>query len=66
MQNKHLIILDNHESYINAGTIQFVKVNSLVILTLPPHTSHKPQLLNRGVLVSTQKFILKMSSVSVQ
>lgn len=47
--NKHLIILDNHDSHVNLEVINFARNNGLVLLTLPPHTSHKLQPLDRAV-----------------
>lgn len=36
-----LLILDNQESYISIPAISLAKENCIVMLTLPPHTSHK-------------------------
>lgn len=47
--NKVLIILDNHESHVNIEAINLAKQNGIVLLTLPPHTSHKLQPLDRSV-----------------
>ena len=47
--NKHLLILDNHDSHVNIEVIDFARANGLVLLTLPPHTSHKLQPLDRSV-----------------
>ena len=44
-----LLIIDNHESHITIQAIDFAKQNGVVILTLPPHTSHKMQPLDRTV-----------------
>ena len=38
-----LLILDNHESHIALDAIDFAKENGIVLLTIPPHTSHKLQ-----------------------
>lgn len=49
LNNKVLLILDNHESHITIEAINFAKENGIVMLTLPPHTSHKLQPLDRSV-----------------
>lgn len=46
---KHLIILDNHDSHVSVDAIQKAKDNNIVLLTIPPHTSHKLQPLDRTV-----------------
>lgn len=47
--NEVLIILDNHESHISVEGLQLCKDNGITLLTLPPHTSHKLQPLDRTV-----------------
>ena len=44
-----LLILDNHESHITLPTIDYARDNGVVMLTLPPHCSHKLQPLDRTV-----------------
>lgn len=44
-----LLILDNHESHMNIAGLDFCKENNIDVLTLPPHTSHKLQPLDKGV-----------------
>ncbi len=44
-----LIILDNHETHINLPAINFCRDNGIVLLTLPPHSSHKLQPLDVSV-----------------
>lgn len=38
-----LLILDNHESHISLKAVKTAKENGVVMLTLPPHTSHRLQ-----------------------
>ena len=38
-----LIILDNHSSHISLQVFEFCKLNGIIMLTIPPHTSHKLQ-----------------------
>ncbi|XKL67253.1 hypothetical protein PGB90_010673 [Kerria lacca] len=49
-ENKILLILDNHRSHISISTLNFYKTNGIVLLSIPPHCSHKLQLLDVGVL----------------
>ena len=35
------LILDNHESHLSIPAINVAKENGILLLTLPPHTSHK-------------------------
>ncbi|KAG5859444.1 hypothetical protein JTB14_032828 [Gonioctena quinquepunctata] len=44
-----LLIMDNHESHVSFDSIKLAKRNNVVLLTLPPHTSHRLQPLDRGV-----------------
>jgi hypothetical protein len=44
-----LLILDDHESHISIEAITLAKSNGIVMLILPPHTSHKLQPLDRTV-----------------
>lgn len=36
-----LLIMDNHESHCNLDVIQYARNNGIVILTIPPHCSHR-------------------------
>ena len=44
-----LLIMDNHEAHISIKTIDLAKENGITILTIPPHTSHRLQPLDRAV-----------------
>lgn len=44
-----LLIMDNHESHITYDVIKLAKDNHVKLLTLPPHTSHKLQPLDKSV-----------------
>ena len=44
-----LIILDNHDTHLSIQIIDLAKDNGVVMLTLPPHCSHKMQPLDRSV-----------------
>lgn len=42
--------MDNHETHVSIQAITKAKENGIVLLTIPPHTSHKLQPLDMGVL----------------
>lgn len=48
-ENPALIIMDNHSSHINLRVVRFARENSIVIVTFPPHCSHKLQPLDVAV-----------------
>ena len=45
--NHHIIILDGHHSHKTLSAITFARDNGLHLLTLPPHSTHKMQPLDR-------------------
>lgn len=45
-----LLILDNHEAHISLGALDIAKTNGIIMLTIPPHMSHRLQLLDKSVL----------------
>lgn len=44
-----LLILDNHISHISWPVVKYCKEVGIVLFTLPPHTSHVTQPLDRGL-----------------
>jgi hypothetical protein len=44
-----LIITDNHKSRLNRQLMEYSSKNNIDFLTIPPHTSHIIQPLDRGV-----------------
>lgn len=44
-----LLLLDNHESHISVPVLDFCKESGIVLLTFPPHCSHKLQPLDLTV-----------------
>ena len=48
-EHKVLLILDNHESHVSVESLKLAKENGVVVLTFPPHCSHKLQPLDRTV-----------------
>nr|XP_039252971.1 jerky protein homolog-like [Styela clava] len=43
-----LLLMDNHKSHITIDSLNYAKENGLVLLTFPPHCSHKLQPLDRS------------------
>lgn len=46
--NPVLLILDNHSSHLSLVAVNYCRDNGIHLLTLPPHSSHKMQPLDRG------------------
>ncbi|KAJ4440034.1 hypothetical protein ANN_08165 [Periplaneta americana] len=51
-----LLILDNHTSHITLENVQYCRENSIHLLSLPPHSSHKMQPLDRCYFKSLKDF----------
>lgn len=51
-----LIILDNHESHTSIACLNYCKAEGIVLLSIPPHTSHKLQPLDRTVYGPFKKY----------
>lgn len=47
--HKVLLVLDNHSSHVHINSLDFCKENGIVLLSFPPHCSHKLQPLDRSV-----------------
>ena len=41
IDRKVLLLLDKHESHISIPSIELAKANEAVVLSFPPHCSHK-------------------------
>ena len=48
-QHPVLLLMDNHASHVSISVIEEAKSRGIVLLTFPPHTSHKLQPLDRTV-----------------
>lgn len=48
-ESKILLLLDNHESHLSLAAVNFARSNGIVILTFPPHCSHRLQPLDVSV-----------------
>lgn len=51
-----LMVLDNHESHLSIPVLNFCKENGVVLLSFPPHTSHKLQPLDRTVFGPLKRY----------
>jgi hypothetical protein len=47
VEKKVLLLLDNHASHRTLEVVDYARLHGIVILSLPPHTSHKLQPLDR-------------------
>ncbi|KAJ8333955.1 hypothetical protein SKAU_G00412740 [Synaphobranchus kaupii] len=66
-ESPQLLLLDSHSSHLSLQGIEFCRENGIVLLSFPPHCSHKLQPLDRSVygplkryINSTMDFWLKM------
>ncbi len=50
-----MLVLDGHESHVNAEFDEYCKANSIVPICLPPHSSHLTQPLDVGVFGPLKK-----------
>ncbi|CAK1581494.1 unnamed protein product [Parnassius mnemosyne] len=55
--HKVLLVLDNHSSHIHITALDFCKTNGIVMLSFPPHCSHKLQPLDRSVFGPLKKAV---------
>ena len=54
---KVLLILDNHSSYLHFETLNLAKENGIVMLSFPPHCTHKLQPLDVSVFGLFKKYL---------
>ena len=51
-----ILTMDNHKSHISLQALEYAKVHGVHVITLPPHTSHKTQPLDRTVFGPMKAF----------
>ncbi|KAL2092745.1 hypothetical protein ACEWY4_012543 [Coilia grayii] len=51
-----LLILDNHDSHVALEAVNVAKENGIIMLTLPPHTSHQLQPLDKSVFGPLKRY----------
>lgn len=49
VDNKVLLIVDNRETHVSSAAINYCRENGIVMLSFPPHCTHKMQLLDVGI-----------------
>lgn len=54
--NRILLVLDNHSSHLHVETLNLAKDNGVVMLSFPPHCSHKLQPLDVSVFGPFKKY----------
>jgi len=52
-----LLLLDNHESHLSIEGLNYCKENGIIMLSFPPHCSHKLQPLDRSVFGPLKKYV---------
>lgn len=57
VQNPILLLMDNLKAHTTVEAIDFANTNGIVLLTFPPHCSHKLQPLDRSVYGPTKTFM---------
>lgn len=56
-EKKVILLLDNHSTHISVKAVNYFKANETVLLSLPPHCSHKLQPLDRSVYGPLKKAV---------
>lgn len=49
LDNRVLLMIDNHESHTSVEAIKFCRENGITLLSFPPHTTHRMQPLDVGI-----------------
>uniref|UniRef100_A0A2H1WYS1 SFRICE_036224 n=1 Tax=Spodoptera frugiperda TaxID=7108 RepID=A0A2H1WYS1_SPOFR len=44
-----LLLLDNHSSHVDINVVEKAKANSIIMLSFPPHCTHRLQPLDVGI-----------------
>lgn len=55
--HKVLLVVDNHSSHIHINALDFCKDNGIVLLSFPPHCSHRLQPLDRSAYGPLKKAV---------
>ncbi|KAJ8273447.1 hypothetical protein GJAV_G00101720 [Gymnothorax javanicus] len=56
-ESKLLLLLDNHASHLSVVAIDFCKSQGIVLLSFPPHCSHRLQPLDRSIFGPLKHYI---------
>lgn len=57
LDHKVLLLLDNHSSHVSINCIDYCYANGIIMLSFPPHCSHKLQPLDRSVFGPFKKAV---------
>ena len=57
-EKKNLLLLDNHSSHISIQALDYCSENGIIMLSFPPHCSHKLQPLDRSVYGPLKKRLI--------
>ncbi|XP_029674809.1 uncharacterized protein LOC115242559 [Formica exsecta] len=57
VSHKVLLLLDNHSSHISIQALDYCSENGIIVLSFPPHCSHKLQPLDRSVYGPLKKAV---------
>lgn len=49
LENPILLLMDNHETHVSVAAINYSRDNGVVLLSFPPHCTHKMQPLDKAV-----------------
>ncbi|CAM4572986.1 unnamed protein product [Leuciscus chuanchicus] len=58
-----LLLLDNHHSHISVAAIDFCRAHGIVMLSFPPHCSHRLQPLDRSVFGPLKHYVRTASDL---
>ena len=56
-EQRALLLLDNHSSHMALKSIKFCRENGIILLTFPPHCTHKLQPMDRAIFGLLKKAI---------
>ncbi|KAB0790545.1 hypothetical protein PPYR_15056, partial [Photinus pyralis] len=54
--NRILLLLDNHETHVSLNAILYAREHGIVLLSFPPHCTHKIQPLDKAVYFHPRLF----------
>ncbi|XP_050562232.1 jerky protein homolog-like [Spodoptera frugiperda] len=57
LSHKVLLLLDNHSSHVHINALDFCKNNGIILLSFPPHCSHRLQPLDRSAYGPLKKAV---------
>lgn len=49
VDDKIILLMDNHESHCSFEVVQYAKENGIILVTFPPHCTHRLQSLDVGI-----------------